>query len=192
MALHYIVDGYNVIKQAPSLKTLELKQARHSFLRFIQASGVTGSRRNKITVVFDGSGDCFSRTPVDEFAGVNCVFSQGESADDKIIDLIKSSPNPKIAVLISDDRALGLSARSLGADVMSVAGFFAKADKPPRQWFGFSHKPEGNGLSSDRQSHRQSHKKTAALSDDAAKLSSRQEREITEELEKIWLRKKQS
>jgi|GEM_PF-117319 len=31
-------------------------------------------------------------------------------------------------------------------------------DQPARQWFGFPYKPEGNGLSSDRQSHSQSHR----------------------------------
>ena len=55
MSLHYLLDGYNIIHQIPSLIALDkLEDRRNGLVRFIERNKFRGSVNNKITVVFDG------------------------------------------------------------------------------------------------------------------------------------------
>jgi len=82
--------------------------------------------KNKVTIVFDGyptmnnplcpSGDC------------ELLFSQDESADDRIRHLVEHIGNPRIVVVITDDRSVQFHAKAAGASVMGVEEFItAKA-----------------------------------------------------------------
>lgn len=166
MSLHYIIDGYNVVKQEPVWSNCELKEARDSFLRFVRINKIAGSFRNKITIVFDGKNNyAFPNAPkarAGKDSAVDVVFSKNITADEQIIEIIKVVKNPRNVVLVSDDRQLRISGRSYGAQVMSVVDFLKRG--------------------------KQNMPKVADSSNRG--LSAHQARKITEELENLWLKKK--
>lgn len=161
MSLHYLIDGYNAINKIPSLRVPELQKARELLVSHIRAESATLRAQNRITVVFDSKESYSLGGQVNLVSGVSVVFSKGISADDAIIDMVRNAPNPKIMVAVSDDNGLCSCVRSLGGNVMSVADYFRRLDKNKEM------KPQ----------------------DKDEKLSAAQERKITEELAKLWLRK---
>ncbi len=126
MSLHYVLDGYNIIKQIPSLKLNKLKTARDSLISFIEKYHPQGSLKNKITIVFDGNKDVLSYGHNYPF---DVVFSIDESADDKIRKIVQQSKNPKNIVVVTDDRELKFLVRSLQARTINVQEFLGKAKK---------------------------------------------------------------
>ena len=54
MSLHYLLDGYNIIKQSPRLGPKRLEDGRAGLIAFIEMRQPQGSRNNMVTVVFDG------------------------------------------------------------------------------------------------------------------------------------------
>jgi WD40 repeat protein len=79
-----------------------------------------------VTIVFDGATDVIDYPQ--SGSSVNVVFSHNATADDQIVRLIELSPNPKIIVVISDDRELQRRARLLDARIMSVTDFFQRSE----------------------------------------------------------------
>jgi predicted RNA-binding protein with PIN domain len=127
MSLLYIIDAYNVINH-PSFKTeKKLSSIQRSLLNFIQKHKLTGSKKNKIILVFDGyppQEDVFFQD-----AQVQFIFSRLISADQKIEMLISESADRKNIVVVTDDRQVQFMARSLHAQVCPVSGFSAKSNK---------------------------------------------------------------
>ncbi|MBI3314980.1 MAG: NYN domain-containing protein [Candidatus Omnitrophica bacterium] len=122
MSLHYLVDGYNIIKQAPALAEVELEQGRDGLLRWIDAQRPQGSVNNRVTVVFDGSSEHFGSP----WAGTaRVIFTKNESADERIKAMVEESSAKSNVVVVSDDRGITLYVRSLGARIMEVKEFAA-------------------------------------------------------------------
>jgi predicted RNA-binding protein with PIN domain len=122
MSLHYLVDGYNVVKQAPALADRSLEQGRDGLLRWIDAQRPQGSVNNRVTVVFDGSSEHFGGS----WAGTaNVIFSRDESADECIKTMVEKSAARSNVVVVSDDKGITLYVRSLGARIMGVKEFAA-------------------------------------------------------------------
>jgi len=129
MSLLYIIDAYNIINH-PSFKPAGKQNfnVQKSLLEFIRSRRLTGSAKNKIILVFDGyppAGEDFCRQE-----GVLFVFSRKISADELIEKLISESAHPGNIVVVSDDRQVQITARSLRANTCGVAKF--NADKPER------------------------------------------------------------
>ncbi len=120
MSLHYIIDGYNVIKQVSFLTGKKLRSGREGLVRFIERYRPHGSSRNKVTLVFDGQADVSSPQLKSQ---VIVIFSKGESADDKIKRMVERSKNPKLIVVVTDDKEIMFCCRSIGATVSSVREF---------------------------------------------------------------------
>lgn len=163
MSLHYLVDGYNIVKQAPALADRSLEQGRDGLLRWIDAQRPQGSVNNRVTVVFDGSSEHFGGS----WAGTaRVIFSRGESADECIKALVEKSAARSNVVVVSDDKGITRYVRSLGARIMGVKEFAADLfDAPPR--------------SSSRSSSQKGQSKYISLT---------KAQQINEELKKIWLR----
>ncbi|MBF0570730.1 MAG: NYN domain-containing protein [Candidatus Omnitrophica bacterium] len=125
MSLHYLLDGYNVLKQIPAFRDLPLEEGRRGLLRWIDITRPQGSVNNQVTVVFDGHPDYFSASPHGE---IRVIFSDGCSADDTIKLMVEEDAYKKSCVVVSDDKDIFLYARSLGAKVMSVAAFTSKTE----------------------------------------------------------------
>lgn len=127
MSLHFILDGYNIIKRSDFLATQVLKDGRRGLVRFISEKKPCGSSNNKVTVVFDGNNDFIPPSLDNKIAEV--IFtSNNTNADERIKKIVKESRNPKTIVVVSDDREIQFTIRSYGAQIMTVAEFIQKGN----------------------------------------------------------------
>ena len=166
MSLFYIVDGYNLIKRAPLFKHKRLQEARAGFLAFVELKRPHGSQKNRLAIVFDGSAQVFGYR---ENYSFEVIFTAGETADEKIKEMVASFDRPKDIVVVTDDRELLFSVRALQAKTMGTVEFLNKArreDRTPKKSNGFSDAQDGSNLN----------------------IVEREK--ITEEVSRIWLKKK--
>lgn len=131
MSLHYIIDGYNIINNrlfAANHRKMRSPQA--ALLELIKDKRLCGSAKNQITVVFDGYCAKFeSRCPDKQ---IQVIFSQEESADDKIKKIIDTSVNLRNIVVVSEDKEISCFAKYAGCKAMSVIefmGYLTAADE---------------------------------------------------------------
>jgi len=157
--MEYIIDGYNVLKQMPEYTRQKLKKGRDGLIKYLGRKRPQGSPRNRTVVVFDGKGnDGEALLPKYLVAKYNIeiMFSSGESADDAIRKLVKSSSNPRDVYVVTNDRELRLSVKDYGARPVYVKDFIRRTDTGDK-----GRKPE-------------------------RKLTPSEQIEITEEMGKIW------
>lgn len=105
---------------------LSLEEQRNALIHFVESRRPQGSLKNRITIVFDGREDMFG------FAGtqtVQVVFSQGESADQKIKSMLEHSRRPKSVIVVTDDREIQVYAKRLQATVSSVRQFLSAKER---------------------------------------------------------------
>lgn len=148
----------------PSVLNLtKLEDRRRQLIRFIEQYMPQGSQNNRVTVVFDGNLEIFggmtSKT-------AKVIFSQGESADDKIKKIVAQAKNAKDIVVVSDDRDIQYAVRALGARIRGVRMFLDKAKVPGKL---------KKSSVKDR------------LADSQKNISKKEESNITSEFGKIWL-----
>lgn len=131
MPLHYIIDGYNLLKNRAFLSEVKPRQnPRRELIDFIRRKV---SPKNKVTVVFDGYPDSL-REQLDE-PGVTVIFSRDISADDKIRKILEAEPakNLKETIVISNDRQILSCAGMTGAGSSQVEEFVAPAARRIRK-----------------------------------------------------------
>ncbi len=123
MALHLIIDGYNIIRQSPELLSQEsqdLRWGREALLEKLAA--YRRLKKHPITVVFDGglAGEYLGSR--DRFQGMLIIYSRrGETADDVIKRL--ADQERERSLIISSDREIMVHAERVGAAVMSAEDF---------------------------------------------------------------------
>jgi len=115
---------------------------------------LTGSRNNKVVIVFDGS---FNLAASQEKGDYELVFSQSLSADELIHKKLKSLSNKSQVLVVSDDREIRDFTKREGARSLRIHEFVKIKQ---------SQTPEGKEINYSLQ------------------------REITEEMRKIWLKDK--
>lgn len=131
MSLHYLLDGYNIIPQMPLSVEKKLEDQRQQLIQWIESRVPQGSLRNTVTIVFDGRSDVWAANG-DQGRGssvassIRVVFSQGETADEKIIRTVEEAAHKKSVVVVTDDRSLQYSVRALGAKVSGVQTFLGQ------------------------------------------------------------------
>jgi predicted RNA-binding protein with PIN domain len=161
MPLHFILDGYNIIKSEHSgaFSGLTLQAQRERLVTLIKKNTPQGKPENRITVVFDG-------TYVNSFLGdrsvdgaVEVIFSSGDTADRLIETVVNGHPDPGNVVAVTDDTGIRRMIAGTGAKIMKTKEF------------------------SDRLFNR--HIKTAEPSKDESRSNSD---EITSEFSKRWLK----
>ena len=163
MSLHYLLDGYNIIPQMLLSAQKKLEDQRQELIQWVESCRPQGSSCNTVTVVFDGRSDVWGPSAP---SLVRVVFTQGESADEKIIALVEETGHKKNIVVVTDDRSLQYAARALGAKVSGVRAFLGRG-KVPAGMAGTLKRP------------------------DAGKhISKTLEHKITSEMTKIWLEDK--
>lgn len=158
MALHYIVDGYNVIKKTTFLNHKKLRDARDALLDYIYIHRPHGSHNNQITVIFDGRDDVFNYRQNYSFG---IFFTRNESADDRIKAMIEKAPNAKTIVVVSEDKDIKLYCRARGARIFSVSDFLKKGQSKIR--------------------------KSNVQRLDASEIPVSERKKINDELSKVWL-----
>lgn len=128
MSLQYIIDAYNVINNPqfkPGAKsTLNIQQALADFIR---SNRLTGSKNNRVILVFDGYAP--SNESIPEDGGLVCKFSQAVEADELIKKIVESSGEPKNIIVVSDDKEVRLMSRFLRAQVCGVEEFICGKKK---------------------------------------------------------------
>lgn len=164
MSLHFVIDGYNLIKQTPALNKDNLEDSRVALIKFLNIHQPQGSGNNQVTIVFDGKEGNFYYAAASR--SIEVIFSIGQSADDKIRMLVEESAHPKTIVVVTNDREIQLSARQLKAQVRTVDEFLKK--------FNAAQKLK-----------QKADKKNSA---DEKILSYSSEEKITEEMKRIWLK----
>jgi predicted RNA-binding protein with PIN domain len=122
MSLHYIIDGYNILHHpnlAPANK--EIHNPKAALLEFIKANRLTGSLKNKISLVFDGYPDASGKNGNN--ADIEIIFSRHESADERIKRMVENSSSRKNIIAVSDDKEIRFCVKAAGAACLSVEEF---------------------------------------------------------------------
>ncbi len=165
MALAYLLDGYNIVKRVPELAGKSLEAGRETLVQWIELYRPQGSAQNSVTIIFDGrpgmSG--FPRS-----SNVKVLFTEEESADEKIKRMVNRAANPKAVVVVTNDKDIRLHVRPLGAKILTVEEFLAQFKRPPAA----AARPRGMGKKEDEKY-----------------ISETAQFKITSEFEALWLRK---
>src|SRR5215831_14806973 len=116
----FVVDGNNVMGQTPGWHR-DKPRARLDLLKRLSAFARLRSAR--VTVAFDGAPD--SRFPEGSaFKGIKIFYARkGSNADDRIVELVESSRDPRGITVVTSDRQLGLRVRQRGATVLRSGEF---------------------------------------------------------------------
>lgn len=128
MSLHYILDGYNIIKRTEFLSKLKLEDARGELARYIINKRPHGSQRNKVTVVFDGKAGFYMQSH--ESRTVEVIFATKTSADQEIKNIVGRSRTPRHLIVVTDDREVQSYVKSCRAKFMSCDEFVRRGSSP--------------------------------------------------------------
>lgn len=122
--MRWLVDGYNVIRRAPELRSREqesLEAGRQALCAMLTT--VARASRDTFTVVFDGV-DAGGRRG--SGAGVTVIFSSArESADHVLARMAREG-----GAVVSNDREVRRAAERAGAVVVTTDQFLARLDQP--------------------------------------------------------------
>ncbi len=125
MSLHYVIDGYNLIKHRSFAPRTNIHDPRFALVQFLRREKPCGSLKNKVTIVFDGYSGDLSLLGL-EF---EVIFSCETSADERIKKMVESEPLPKSLVVVSDDRQIRDFAKYCGVVSLGIDEFLT----PPRK-----------------------------------------------------------
>ena len=160
-----IIDGYNVIHRTPELNRhfrKSLEAGRQALIRYCIERKARRRDIFEYYIVFDGDSSV-EIVACQSAPGVRVIYSEtGETADSRIITLIKEKFGPVEYIVVSDDNELSRNSSNLGAKAMSVSEF---CDKPARN--------------------RKSRTRTSQH-DTKKLLSPTQQKEINNSLKKAW------
>ncbi|UCC95737.1 MAG: NYN domain-containing protein [Candidatus Omnitrophota bacterium] len=118
--LVYIIDGCNLIHKVPSLK--KSASAHAHLIGYIKKNKLTGSKNNKVIIVFDG--EPYSLPHYD----FEVIYSHQMTADEIIKRKVQKLENKRQVIVVSDDREIQDFARSQGAHTQKITEF-VKAKK---------------------------------------------------------------
>lgn len=124
MALHIIIDGYNLIRQSATLSLLDAHDLEAGRKALLEALAAYRRRRPHLvlTVVFDGWQAGELRETRDLFQGVKVIFSRrGERADEVIKRLL--AKERQRGLVVSSDRELQQWADRVGAAWVGASRF---------------------------------------------------------------------
>ncbi|UCC65998.1 MAG: NYN domain-containing protein [Deltaproteobacteria bacterium] len=128
MPLKLLIDGYNVIKQSPSLRqfdALDLESGREALLERLAA--YRRVRGHKITVVFDGWGSSHLASRDMSQGGITVVFTKkGETADEWIM---RRLGDLREGAVVTSDRGIKAYAERVGVPSISSGEFERKMDE---------------------------------------------------------------
>ena len=167
----YILDGYNLIHRIPRWRRqldISLERGREALLSYcrhwMQARGDVWL----FYVVFDGDSDVMA-SHSSSGPGIRVVYSRtGETADDRILDIVHEFGECCRYVVVSDDRYVSRNANGLSAETMSVDAFAAVLNLKAGASRGNKQRGSTSGSGSDD------------------KLSAADQKSITESLMREW------
>ncbi len=126
MSVHILIDGYNLIRQSPTLSDIDrrsLEQGREALLECL--SSYKRVKHYPITVVFDGADADTHMERRTRWKGIAVVFSRpGELADSVIKDIVNRERER--AVVVTSDRDIADFAAKHGAETVDSIEFEGK------------------------------------------------------------------
>src|SRR5262247_3479213 len=126
MALHLIVDGYNLLAQTNRIGggvNLHSEMAREAFLQDLAA--YRQRKSHAITVVFDGWQHGWGTEQREHRLGLQIIFSRRGEKADQVIQRLAAEFGSACAV-VSSDREIIDVAKAQGAFVMTAQEFIGK------------------------------------------------------------------
>jgi predicted RNA-binding protein with PIN domain len=137
-----LLDGYNVIHLIPSLEILlnkSLEASREGLIQYAKNYQQKRGDLAKILIVFDGkqgNWDLMNLVP-QRSGGVEVLFTEGgQSADDKILEILEDTPKPDSFMVVSNDNYIINNAKAYGVTPLSVQAFRASVEKNSSQSVG--------------------------------------------------------
>lgn len=146
-------------------KIPEVKRSNNQhfdIIHYIKTNNLSGSKNNPVIIVFDG----YFNESVAQEREYKILYGAGKTADEVIMHQVKITKNKAQLVVVSDDREIRDFLKREGVKSMRTYEFICKSSLQPA-----------------RNKSESIHDKT---------ISYCVEREITEEMKKIWLRSKES
>jgi predicted RNA-binding protein with PIN domain len=123
MALHIVIDGYNLIRQSrqfSDIDKLDMQMGREALVSALAA--YKKIKPHPITVVFDGHTAETGMPRRNQMKGIRIRFSRSGELADHVIKRIASREKEKLLVVSSDLEIMN-HAESVGAAVLSSAEF---------------------------------------------------------------------
>jgi len=121
MAIHYIVDGYNLIFSTP-LGQANLEEAREILTMLVLRIG------HPVTVVFDGR-EGITNMRKRQYV----VYTKGLSADEYIKKWVEEQKDRQGIVVVTRDRQIQSYVRNLGAKIMEPQEFYNLLQRRPKR-----------------------------------------------------------
>jgi predicted RNA-binding protein with PIN domain len=126
MAIHIIIDGYNLIRQSADLNELDaqdIQLGRSALIKMLVA--YKRLKRHRITVVFDGINAPSDNYHHDRIGGIDIKFSHTGETADAVIKRMADREREK-ALIVSSDRGVTHYAESQGATTLESSEFEEK------------------------------------------------------------------
>jgi predicted RNA-binding protein with PIN domain len=124
----HLIDGYNLLyamgRLTPRSNRHNLESARKALL--IQLVAGHGPDAGGVTVVFDAQAAPPGSPGADSHGGVRVLFSQGQTADDLIEELIRHESSPRLLTVVSDDHRIQQAARRRGCTVLGCLDYYER------------------------------------------------------------------
>jgi len=121
MAIHYIVDGYNLIFSTP-LGQANLEEAREILTMLVLRIG------HPVTVVFDGR-EGVTNMRKRQYV----VYTKGLSADEYIKKWVEEQKDRQGIVVVTRDRQIQSYVRNMGAKIMEPQEFYNLLQRRPKR-----------------------------------------------------------
>ena len=122
-----VVDAMNVIGSRPDGWWRDRDAAARRLIARLQRLALAD--RREITVVLDGRP--LPDLPEGEHAGVSVLYAARagrDAADDRIVELVASDPDPTSVAVVTSDRELAERVREMGAAVQGAGELLRRMD----------------------------------------------------------------
>ena len=123
MSLHIVIDGYNLIRQSPTLSVIEhrsLEEGRKALLECL--ASYKRVKHHAITVVFDGADADTHMQRRTRWKGIAVLFSRPAELADSVIRRIVTREQER-AVVVTSDRGIADFAAEQGAATIGSIEF---------------------------------------------------------------------
>lgn len=123
MAVHIIIDGYNLIRQSPSLEKIDRQDLQSGREVLVDRLAVYKKIKGyPVTVVFDGADALPGMDVSDREKGIRIRFSRHGETADAVIKHMAAREKEK-ALVVSSDHGVADFCRSCGASVVDSREF---------------------------------------------------------------------
>jgi predicted RNA-binding protein with PIN domain len=121
MSVHIVIDGYNLIRQSPTLSVIErhsLEDGRNALLkRLVSYRRV---KHHPVTVVFDGADADTYMERRTRYRGIDVIFSRPGQLADSVIKRLVARDQERAVVVTSDREIADFAAKHGTATVGSM------------------------------------------------------------------------